>query len=192
MISKLEDIAQAIYKQWFVDGVDLENLPEDWEIGVLEDLIEFKNGKTKPKEFGLFPVYGGNGIIEFVNEYNNENVIPIGRVGAYCGSLYRELGKCWISDNAIAAKSKMNSNMFTYYLLMDLKLNERSEGTGQPLITQGLLNSIVIAKPKPELISEFEKYANKLFVQEDLIQKENQKLEELKELLLAKMTRVEN
>ena len=192
MISKLEDIAQAIYKQWFVDGVDLENLPEDWEIGVLEDLIEFKNGKTKPKEFGLFPVYGGNGIIEFVNEYNNENVIPIGRVGAYCGSLYRELGKCWISDNAIAAKSKMNSNMFTYYLLMDLKLNERSEGTGQPLITQGLLNSIVIAKPKPELISEFEKYANKLFVQEDLIQKENQKLEELKELLLAKMTRVES
>ena len=82
--------------------------------------------------------------------------------------------------------------MFTYYLLSDLKLNERSEGTGQPLITQGLLNNIVIPKPKNEIISEFEKYANKLFVREDLIEKENQKLEELKDLLLAKMTRVES
>ena len=161
-------------------------------MGILEDLVEFKNGKSKPKESGLYPVYGGNGIIDFVNEYNNENVIPIGRVGAYCGSLYRELGKCWISDNAIAAKSKISCNMYTYYLLTDLKLNERSEGTGQPLITQGLLNSIAIPRPKSELIFEFEKYANKLFAREDIIEKETQKLEELKDLLLAKMTRVEN
>ena len=82
--------------------------------------------------------------------------------------------------------------MFTYYLLSDLKLNERSEGTGQPLITQSLLNSIVIPKPKPELICKFEKFANKLFAREDIIEKETQKLEELKDLLLAKMTRVEN
>lgn len=192
LISKLEETAQAIYKQWFANHIELGNLPDGWEMGILEDLVEFKNGKSKPKESGLYPVYGGNGIIEFVNEYNNENVIPIGRVGAYCGSLYRELGKCWISDNAIAAKSKINCNMFTYYLLSDLKLNERSEGTGQPLITQSLLNSIVIPKPKPELICKFEKFANKLFAREDIIEKETQKLEELKDLLLAKMTRVES
>jgi type I restriction enzyme S subunit len=192
LISKLEETALTIYKKWFANEIELGNLPDGWEMGILEDLVEFKNGKSKPKESGLYPVYGGNGIIEFVNEYNNENVIPIGRVGAYCGSLYRELGKCWISDNAIAAKSKINCNMYTYYLLRDLKLNERSEGTGQPLITQGLLNNIVIPKPKSELIFEFEKYANKLFTREDIVEKEIQKLEELKELLLAKMTRVEN
>ena len=192
LISKLEETAQAIYKQWFANNIELSNLPDGWEMGILEDLVEFKNGKSKPKESGLYPVYGGNGIIEFVNEYNNENVIPIGRVGAYCGSLYRELGKCWISDNAIAAKSKINCNMFTYYLLKDLKLNERSEGTGQPLITQGLLNNIVMPKPKSELIFEFEKYVNKFFVQQNFYEKENQKFEELKELLLGRMVRVEN
>jgi type I restriction enzyme S subunit len=192
LISKLEETAQAVYNNWFANDIELGNLPDGWEMGILEDLVEFKNGKSKPKESGLYPVYGGNGIIEFVNEYNNENVIPIGRVGAYCGSLYRELGKCWISDNAIAAKSKINCNMYTYYLLRDLKLNERSEGTGQPLITQGLLNSIAIPRPKSELIFEFEKYANKLFAREDIIEKETKKLEELKDLLLAKMTRVES
>lgn len=187
LIQKLEETAQAIYKEWFVDGIDLENLPEGWEMGKLEDLVEFKNGKSKPSKVGNYPVYGGNGIVEFVGEFNNENVIPIGRVGAYCGSLYRELGKCWISDNAIFAKSKINCNMFTYHLLKDLNLNERSEGTGQPLITQGLLNSILIPKPKPELISEFEKYAKKLFAHQNLVEKENQKLTELKELLLSKL-----
>ena len=80
--------------------------------------------------------------------------------------------------------------MFTYYLLKDLKLNERSEGTGQPLITQGLLNSIVIAKPNIDLITDFETKALKLFTYEDLIEKENQKLTELKELLLSKLATV--
>ncbi len=191
LIQKLEETAQAIYRQWFVEGIDLENLPEGWVMGVLENLVEFKNGKSKPIKSGVYPVYGGNGIIDFVNEYNNENVIPIGRVGAYCGSLYRELGKCWISDNAISANSKIKCNMFTYYLLKDLKLNERSEGTGQPLITQGLLNRIVVPIPKLELINEYDKYASKLFSHEDLIEKENQKLIELKELLLSRLASVE-
>ncbi len=81
--------------------------------------------------------------------------------------------------------------MFTYYLLKDLKLNERSEGTGQPLITQGLLNRIVVPIPKLELINEYDKYASKLFSHEDLIEKENQKLIELKELLLSRLASVE-
>ena len=187
LIQKLEETAQAIYREWFVDGIDLENLPEGWKMGKLEDLVEFKNGKLKPNGQGEYPVYGGNGIIEYVNDFNAENVIPIGRVGAYCGSLYRELGKCWISDNAISAKSKIGCNMFSYYLLSTLNLNERSEGTGQPLITQGLLNSIVIPRPKTELILDFEAEAEKLFSLENIISKETQKLTELKELLLSKL-----
>jgi type I restriction enzyme S subunit len=192
LIQKLEETAQAIYKQWFVEGIDLEHLPEGWKLGKLEELVDFKNGKSKPIKSGIYPVYGGNGVIEFVDEYNSENVIPIGRVGAYCGCLYRELGKCWISDNAISAKSKINCNMFAYYLLKDLKLNERREGTGQPLITQGLLNSIELAKPKTDLITDFEIKALRLFTNMDLIEKENQKLYEMKELLLSKLATIEN
>ena len=192
LIQKLEETAQAVYRRWFVEGVDMENLPDGWKIGLLEELVEFKNGKTNPKKSGNYPVYGGNGIIDFVNEYNSVDVIPIGRVGAYCGSLYREPGKCWISDNAISAKSKVKCNMFAYYLLKDLKLNERSEGTGQPLITQGLLNSIEVLIPRTELIDEFENNVSKLYSFENLLVKKNQKLTELKELLLSKLATIEN
>lgn len=187
LIQKLEETAQAIYREWFVEEIDMENLPEGWRMGTLEDLVEFKNGKSKPSKLGNYPVYGGNGIIEFVDEFNNENVIAIGRVGAYCGSLYRELGKCWISDNAIYAKSKNNCNMFTYYMLKGLSLNERSEGTGQPLITQSLLNSIVVSIPKADLIASYETKALKLFIYENLIEKENQKLTEMIVLRLSRL-----
>ena len=39
MISNLEETAQAIYREWFVEGIDLENLPEGWRIGKLGNLI---------------------------------------------------------------------------------------------------------------------------------------------------------
>ena len=210
LIQKLEETAQAIYKHWFVDfefpdepgkpyksngGEMVESefgdIPKEWAAGDLHELILFKNGKSKPDAAGTYPVYGGNGIVESVSKYNDESVIAIGRVGAYCGSLYRVLGKCWISDNAISAKSKTNSNMFSYYVLNSLNLNVRSEGTGQPLITQGLLNRIRIIIPKNDIIMKFEKMVINLFRNHDLLIQETYKLKEMKELLLSKLATVE-
>ncbi|OUD30777.1 restriction endonuclease subunit S [Flavobacterium sp. FPG59] len=212
LITKLEETAQSIYKQWFVDfefpdanGLPYKSsdgkmefceelemeIPVGWKIDNLQELILFKNGKTRPNSIGNFPVYGGNGIIEFIDDYNEENIIAIGRVGAYCGSLYRVLGKCWISDNAICAKSKTYSNMFSYYLLSSLNLNERSEGTGQPLITQGLLNGIRVIVPETSIIEKFEKFAIKLFNESNLETREVGILEQLKSLLLSKMATIE-
>ncbi len=208
LIKKLEQTATAIYKQWFVDfefpnekekshkssgGLMIWNeemqkeIPSEWEVDELRKIVLFKNGKTKPTKKGLIPVYGGNGIIEYVDKNNDENVIAIGRVGAYCGSLFRVLGKCWISDNAISAQSKNRNNMFTYYVLKDLKLNERSEGTGQPLITQNLLNNIRVIIPERDVIDNFEKIAFTIFKYQDILNLENEKLNEMKNLLLSKL-----
>lgn len=213
LCQKLEETAQAIYKQWFVDfefpdengkpyksnggemvfNEELEKeIPKGWSIENLEAIIHFKNGKSKPSKNGEYPVYGGNGIIEYVDHFNNENVIAIGRVGAYCGSLYRELGKCWISDNAISAQSKLNANMFSYYTLLNLKLNERSEGTGQPLITQGLLNEIRLVIPDKSIIKNFENISKNLYLNSDLKSKEIELLSSMKSILLSKLATIEN
>lgn len=109
----------------------------------LEDLIDFKNGKIAPKESGVIPVYGGNGILGYTNVSNYENVLIIGRVGAYCGSVHIEKGKCWVSDNAIAGVHRqIESNEYNYYLLKCISLNKRQIGSSQPLLTQGILNRI--------------------------------------------------
>ena len=112
-------------------------------IGQLSSILEFKNGKKRPSDEGNIPIYGGNGILGYANDSNYQNCVAIGRVGAYCGSVYYESNPCWISDNAIAAIAKKETDIvYAYYLLKSLKLNERRIGTGQPLLTQGILNKI--------------------------------------------------
>jgi len=83
----------------------------EWKEYKLGDAISFGNGKVRPNSKGLIPVYGGNGILNFCDDYNyeGENII-IGRVGAYCGAVYYENNPIWVSDNALAAKPKRNFN----------------------------------------------------------------------------------
>ena len=114
----------------------------------LSEYVEFKNGKKRPNQYGEYPVYGGNGILDYANQYNLDGGVIIGRVGVYCGNVFIENSKCWVSDNAISAQNKANLNRdYLYYLLKSLKLNERRIGTSQPLLTQNILNNIEVNIP---------------------------------------------
>lgn len=214
LIIKLEETAQAIYKQWFVDfefpdengkayksnGGEMvfceeleKEIPKGWEVGKLNDFVTIKNGKTRPTSVGSIPVYGGNGIIDYVENSNYENLNIIGRVGAYCGSVYFDEAKVWISDNALAGISKNNTLYFDYLTLMNLNLNSKSEGSSHPLLTQGILNNIDIIKSKNiSIYQEFEKIVELLFKQLNNYRIQNKKLEDLNDLLLARMTNIES
>ena len=93
-------------------------------------------------------------MLDYTDIANNENGIIIGRVGAYCGSVYYERNPHWVSDNAISAVNKSNSEIiFDYYILKSLDLNHRHIGTSQPLLTQEILNNIEVKLPPiPEQI----------------------------------------
>ena len=122
-----------------------------WDKKKLETIIQFKNGKKRPNSSGTIPVYGGNGILGYTNESNYKDCIIVGRVGAYCGSVYYEPFECWISDNAIAGQPKNDTDIsYAYYLLSSLQLNRRHIGTGQPLLTQSILNGIECLIPDKE------------------------------------------
>ncbi len=193
----LEEMAQAIFKSWFVDfepfqdgefeDSEIGRIPKGWRVGLLGEIFDFKNGKKRPATTGIYPVYGGNGVLGFSNEYNNENVVVIGRVGAYCGSLFFESNKCWISDNAISAKSKRNCIAFCYYTLKRLKLNERRIGTGQPLLTQSILTNIIFTIPRYDVIKAFENSISPLLKLIDKNVKENLILTDVRDSLLPKL-----
>lgn len=115
----------------------------DFRMGTLSEIIDFRNGKSIKKTDGVVPIYGGNGVLGYSNDSNYSNTLIIGRVGAYCGSVHIEHNKCWVSDNAIAGLPKNGfSNVYNYYLLQSLQLNEHKIGSSQPLLTQGILNNI--------------------------------------------------
>lgn len=120
----------------------------------LKSVIEIKNGKIANKSGSKYPVFGGNGIIGYSDEFNYENIIVIGRVGANCGSVHKYEGKCWVSDNALAGLPLNNSNSFNYYLIKSFDLNKFQIGSSQPLLTQTILYNINITFPKSEITQQ--------------------------------------
>ena len=124
---------------------------KEWNICKVKDLAIMKNGKKRPNTIGHYPVYGGNGIMDYCNTYNNENTIIIGRVGAYCGNVFYCKGKCWVSDNAIALCANSNNDItYLYYLLTSLDLHHNHIGGAQPLMTQDIIGNFDVCVPELE------------------------------------------
>ena len=187
LIATLEQTAQTLYRHTFVDNVDPNNLPEGWRMGTLGEIAEFGNGKLTELCDGEYPVYGGNGIVGFTDDFNAENVIVIGRVGVNCGCLYLEPNKCWINDNAIKGFSKGLPIEFLYWHMKNMGLNAQSEGSSQPLITQGILNSQECLLPSEKCVESFADKLKVLVNELRLKQQENQTLTQMQTLLLSKM-----
>ena len=121
---------------------------EEWKEYKLSEITTMKNGKKRPQGFGVFPVYGGNGIMDNTDCFNSERTIIVGRVGAYCGCVYECDGKCWVSDNAIAVYAKdLVDFYFLYYLMTTLDFHHHHIGGAQPLMTQDIIGDFTIKLP---------------------------------------------
>ena len=121
---------------------------EEWKEYKLSEIATMKNGKKRPQGFGVFPVYGGNGIMDNADSFNSERTIIVGRVGAYCGCVYKCDGKCWVSDNAIAVYAKdLVDFYFLYYLMTTLDFHHHHIGGAQPLMTQDIIGDFTIKLP---------------------------------------------
>lgn len=158
----------------------------EWKEYKLGDVVTFGNGKERPKAKGTIPVYGGNGILDFTNDYNYDGeTIVIGRVGAYCGSVFYAAKPIWVSDNALAAKVKGDNNpQFLYYFLRHLNLNGFAEGSSHPLVTQRLLNSIDIIVPDDVNVQKtIASILSSLDEKIQLLHHENTSLEQMAETL---------
>ena len=158
----------------------------EWREVALSDLLTFGNGKRKPSTSGNIPIYGGNGVLGFSNDSNyQDETIVIGRVGAYCGSVYYETKPIWVSDNALSAKPKSDNNLkFLYYFLKQVELNQYAGGSSHPLVTQTLLNSLefdVCTNPSEQ--KAIAEVLSSLDDKIDLLHRQNKTLQQMAETL---------
>ena len=113
--------------------------------------FSIQSGNSEDKETtGCFPFYGSTGIIGYKDTYGYEgNSILIARVGANAGSLYQVNGKYSVSDNTLKLTiSEDNVNLdYLRELLIKFNLNKLVFGTGQPLVTGGLIKKINVFIP---------------------------------------------
>jgi len=134
-------------------------LPKSWEWVRLGNLFRVTSGnnltKDKMKE-GSFPVYGGNGVAGYHNEFNTEKpTIVIGRVGYYCGSIHLTPERAWITDNAFFTiyDEERLYQKFVIWLFKTINLQVDTSSTAQPVISGGKIYPIPI--PIPPLAEQY-------------------------------------
>ena len=129
-----------------------------WETRKVKQCFKFRNGKSfggilKEKancEYSV-PVYGGNGIIGYCDTpLLNSPTLIIGRVGEYCGNVFKTQEKSWVTDNAmLVSEVLLNDYDIDYWVmkLNSLQFNHYSDSTGQPKITQGGIGAVSVTYP---------------------------------------------
>jgi type I restriction enzyme S subunit len=150
-----------------VDVSNLPELPEGWVWASLAYMFVWSNGEgltQKKMVSGECLVYGGNGITGTHNKWLTEKAaIIIGRVGAHCGNVNLSKPKSWITDNAIYSSwySEYLNLKFFDYLLSNMRLNELAGGSGQPYVSQAILNTLNVSLPpmaeQQKIVSEIER-----------------------------------
>lgn len=162
------------------------NVPVGWEVKKLKKIFKLKNGKGNPTEnlrsepiaeFQI-PVYGGNGITGYFDKpFLTSSTLIIGRVGEYCGSLYKTPNQCWVTDNALWVSEVFIESFdldFWYSLLTFKKLNQYGDATGQPKITQSGIGNLKVAYPPN--IEEQNSISSKIIQIDNLILEKKSKL----------------
>lgn len=210
IISNLEELAQTLFKRWFVDfefpneegkpyklsggkmvESELGMIPEGWEVEKFEKIINIGSGK-RPKskvdiqdEDNQIPIIGASKVMGYTEtELFDESIIVIGRVGTH-GVVQRLNIPCWPSDNTFVLRSKYEE--FMYHKLKTIDYKSMNRGSTQPLLTQKDIKNVKVILPNNTLLIDFEDTQKKFSSKIGQLKEENTKLEELRDTLLPKL-----
>jgi type I restriction enzyme S subunit len=209
MIKKLEETAQAIYREWFVEGIDNNS-----EKIKLSELVQTQYGYTEtastekigPKFLRITDIAQKQidwSNVPYCKISNNDlekyrlkpGDIVVARTGATAGygkRLHKHFPDCVFASFLV----RLIPNDIKWNLYLGLIVDSQNyrdfilsnaEGSAQPQANATLLTSYEIDKPDGTKIVEFNRIVESIFDLIEIFQLENQKLTELKELLLSRL-----
>lgn len=199
----LEEMAQAIFKNWFVDfepfkdgkfvDSELGKIPEGWKVGTLGELCNFKRGKnllTKNAIDEGVPVVAGG--LEPSCYHNVANtgapVITVSGSGANAGFMRMYHVPVWASDCSFIDISCENFYFVYCFLKVNSKLLKHAQtGAVQPHVKPSDIHDFELVIPDRESIYEFQDKVKPFFDKIAAIQKENSRLSLLRDTLLPRL-----
>ena len=201
-IKLLEEAAQRLYKEWFVDlhfpGYEhtkiVDGVPEGWEDNSLIKIAEFKRGKTITKaqiEPGTIPVIAGG--LEPAYYHNTANtkapVITVSGSGANAGFTRMYYTDVFASDCSFVDRSKCSVLPFIYCFLKEnkCKLNSLQKGSAQPHVYAKDINALNLCIPNRDLLDKFCKFSEPVFLKIGALEKQNKNLAHARERLLPRL-----
>lgn len=196
-IKLLEEAAQRLYKEWFVDlhfpGYEnikiVDGVPEGWEKKKLTDVLDIKYGKDhKPLKEGPIPVYGTGGIMRYVDRtiYSGESVL-IPRKGSL-NNIMLVNGNFWTIDTMFYSVPLVdNVAKIAYFRLKGIDMNSLNIGSAVPSMTINILSGIDLLLPSSETRKSFEDIASKPFDRINNLLHQLRLLTEARDRLLPKL-----
>lgn len=159
LIATLEATAQTIYRKMFVNGIDMENLPDGWRMGKLKEIASFAYGKMpKTKNEGNIPVFSGYGIVGYCNDemYSKRHLVVIARGDSGSGKIVLSPQRFYLTNLAIAVL--LNNDFYRNYLFQYLVLQDTSSlrtGSAQAQVTINNLAEFPILIPPLYICTEY-------------------------------------
>ncbi|WP_217303591.1 restriction endonuclease subunit S [Clostridium sp. 001] len=212
MNKTLEEIAQAIFKSWFVDfepfkgggfeESELGMIPKEWKTKELKSICQINMGQSPSSETyndesnGL-PFY--QGIRDFTERFplvttycsDPKKVAEKGdillSVRAPVGSLNIAIESCCIGRGVASIKSELYGNNFIYYLLKNIKWNRYESGTVFSSIKKSDIQNYKIIVPSMDVIKRFNKLVKPLDNSIYNNSMENIELRQIRDALLPKL-----
>lgn len=204
----LEEMAQRIYREWFVHFryPDYENdelveselgmNPEGWEVTNLGDLFNIKYGKGLPlisiREAGKYPVYGAGDVIGYYNELVvNEKVALITCRGNGSGTVWRTKGPSFVTNNSFFLLPKESYSHLEYHFAEQFLINSNVKtalsGSAQPQITITGLSTVKTLMPAKFFIERYCENTRDIPELIDKLYEKNRVLRQSHDLLLPKL-----
>lgn len=205
-IKILEEMAQRLYKEWFVDfkfpnhentkfiDSELGKIPEGWlpvKLGTKLKIPKGKNITKKTITDGKIPVVaGGLSPAYYHNKSNAKSpVITISASGANAGYVNLYYEDIWASDCSYINEATTPFVYFYYSLLNDRKIDitRLQRGAAQPHVYPADLMGLDIFNIPDNLMYEFTKNVNPIFNLIGSIRKKNENLRKTRDLLLPRL-----
>lgn len=197
-IKLLEEAAQRLYKEWFVDlrfpGHEntkiVDGVPEGWSRGLLKELISVNYGKDHKKapDDGNIPVYGSGGLMRKCNKslFSGEAVL-IPRKGSLNNIMYVD-ETFWTVDTMFYATMKQpHTAVFVYFFVKAFDMYSMNIGAAVPSMTTKILDAMDVVIPDKETLEKFDKREKVYFNKIKTLHGQNERLKTARDLLLPKL-----
>lgn len=198
-IKLLEEAAQRLYKEWFVDlrfpGHEntkiVDGVPEGWSRTNINEILTFHRGYDLTKnemKAGRYPVVGSTTVIGYHNEFKIKGPgIVTGRSGSL-GKYQFIWDNFWPHNTSLYISDYKDHNIFfVYSLLQTVDFASLNNGGAIPTLNRNVLSNIEVIEPTDELQEMFAKIAEPQYQKIKNLEKQNNQLKMARDALLPKL-----
>lgn len=198
-IKLLEEAAQRLYKEWFVDlrfpGHEntkiVDGVPEGWSRTNINEILTFHRGYDLTKnemKAGRYPVVGSTTVIGYHNEFKIKGPgIVTGRSGSL-GKYQFIWDNFWPHNTSLYISDYKDHNIFfVYSLLQTVDFASLNNGGAIPTLNRNVLSNIEVIEPTDELQEMFATITEAQYRKIRNLEKQNNQLKMARDVLLPKL-----